>query len=892
MAIQLAGNTVIHDNQNVQVSGVTTASSFVGDGSQLTNLPASGGTLKATASGTLADGSKVIVNTDGTVSVVTKTETTGSGVGTPEVFESATLYDTSSTFDSTNQRVVIVYRDNGNSNYGTAVVGTVSGTSISFGTPVEFNSAATYEISATFDSSNGKAVIAYSDGGNSNYGTAIVGTVDPSNNSISFGSESVFRYAGSQWMAATYDSTNNRVAIAFRDQGNSGAGTAVVGTVSGTSISFGSHNAFESNETEYISATFDSTNGKVVIAYNDAINHRGEAVVGTVNAGNNTIAYGSIATFESSYDAGFVSAVYDSINQRVVIAYRDNGNSLYGTAIVGQVSGTSINFGSEVLFKSGRANVISATYDSTNGKVVISYRDGTSDYGTLVVGTVDPSDNSISFGSDTVFESSSTQYITTTFDSSNGKAVIAYSDGGNSNYGTAIVFSNTGFSVPQIGSSVDWESVDHTYFSSAVYDSTNNKVVAVYWATRGSQYGYGTAAVGTVSGTSISFGTPVTFNSDYSRDIQAAYDSTNNRVVISFKNSGNYYGTAVVGEVSGTSISFGTPVTFASSNTNKPSPVYDSTNNRVVIAYEDVGNSSYGKAIVGTVNPSNNSIAFGSPTTFNSYASYYIRATYDSTNNKVVIAYADWGQTMHGVAIVGQVSGTGNSISFPSSSTKFVTGQSDVDHSLVHDPVNNKVVIVYRDVGNNYYGTAIVGTISGTAILFNGSATVFDPVQSGANYAAVYDSLNGKVIISYTSTNGKAVAGTVSGNSISFGPSFVIESAQNYYTGSVYDSSNDKVVTVYNDAGNQSRVTATVFTPFTKVTNLTSENFIGISDGAYSNSQTATIQISGSIDDAQSGLTPGQKYYVQGDGTLSETADSPSVLAGTAVASTKLIING
>ena len=64
MAIQLAGNTVIHDNQNVQVSGVTTASSFVGDGSQLTNLPGGGGTLEATASGTLADGSKVIVNTD------------------------------------------------------------------------------------------------------------------------------------------------------------------------------------------------------------------------------------------------------------------------------------------------------------------------------------------------------------------------------------------------------------------------------------------------------------------------------------------------------------------------------------------------------------------------------------------------------------------------------------------------------------------------------------------------------------------------------------------------------------------------------------------------------------------------------------------------------------
>jgi hypothetical protein len=82
---------------------------------------------------------------------------------------------------------------------------------------------------------------------------------------------------------------------------------------------------------------------------------------------------------------------------------------------------------------------------------------------------------------------------------------------------------------------------------------------------------------------------------------------------------------------------------------------------------------------------------------------------------------------------------------------------------------------------------------------------------------------------------------------------------------------------------------ASEITPIT-TTNLTAENYIGISDGAYSNSQSATIQLAGSVDDAQSGLTPGSKYYVQGDGTLSTTADSPSVFAGTAVATTKLIV--
>ena len=76
------------------------------------------------------------------------------------------------------------------------------------------------------------------------------------------------------------------------------------------------------------------------------------------------------------------------------------------------------------------------------------------------------------------------------------------------------------------------------------------------------------------------------------------------------------------------------------------------------------------------------------------------------------------------------------------------------------------------------------------------------------------------------------------------------------------------------------------------VQNLTAENYIGISNGAYSNGQTATVQLIGSVDDAQSSLTPGQKYYVQNDGSLSTTADTPSVLAGKAISSTNLVIKG
>jgi len=76
-------------------------------------------------------------------------------------------------------------------------------------------------------------------------------------------------------------------------------------------------------------------------------------------------------------------------------------------------------------------------------------------------------------------------------------------------------------------------------------------------------------------------------------------------------------------------------------------------------------------------------------------------------------------------------------------------------------------------------------------------------------------------------------------------------------------------------------------------TNLAAGNFIGISDGAYSDGATATIQLSSpSIDDSQSGLTTGSTYYVQTDGSLSTTAGTPAVLAGIALSATQLLIKG
>ena len=80
------------------------------------------------------------------------------------------------------------------------------------------------------------------------------------------------------------------------------------------------------------------------------------------------------------------------------------------------------------------------------------------------------------------------------------------------------------------------------------------------------------------------------------------------------------------------------------------------------------------------------------------------------------------------------------------------------------------------------------------------------------------------------------------------------------------------------DNGNSNYGTARCIKKYIFETNLTSSNFIGFSDAAYSDGDTANIQIEGSVDDAQSGLTTARKHYVQNDGTLSTTAGNPSVV--------------
>ena len=459
-----------------------------------------------------------------------------------------------------------------------------------------------------------------------------------------------------------------------------------------------------------------------------------------------------------------------------------------------------------------------------------------------------------------------------------GQPVIVNADG------TVSVVSET-VNTESVSSGVVFESAS-SGTPAIGYDTSNDKVVIAY--TDSGNSSYGTAVVGTVSGISISFGTPVVFESASENRNRVVFDSSNNKILICYTDNGNSsYGTAIVGTVSGTSISFGTASVFNSGSTTNIAAGFDSTANKTVIGYRDASDSSKGKAVVATI--SDTSVSFGSATQFNSGTTRNIAVVHDSNANKTVIAYEDVGNSGYGTAIVGTVSGT--SISFGS---EVVFESADCrDEQISYDPINQKVLIVFK-LFSGFSGNGIVGTVSGTSISF-GTKVVFHSGSTDVN-KVVYDSAAQKHVILYrdqdpSPNHGRIKVATISGTSVSYSDEFTWSTTNFSEPAITYDPDQGKVVIAYVDSNNSQYGTARVYQTAYTEQNLTSENYIGMSKGgAVADTKGATLDIIGAVNDEQSGLTPGQQYFVQTDGTIGTTAATPSVLAGTAISATELLV--
>jgi len=283
-------------------------------------------------------------------------------------------------FDTSTNRIVLVYKDDGNSNYGTCSVGQITGgTTFSVGTAVVFSSASTSYCSAVYDSTSQRVVVSYSlasSGGKSKVGQVTAGGAGA--DTITFGAENTFSSSNPDYVSSTYDSTNDRVVVAYRDTSSSNYGYAVVGDITGgatNTISYGTPVLYQSTDTRYPALVHDPNEDRTVIYYTDDSNSNGTARVGTVNAGTNSISFPVAAVVFSSGSRDNV-AIYDPVNQRHVIATNETSNNDYGASVVGSLSGNTITFTGTSVFASLAATYPGGiAYDPDQDVVIITYKD-------------------------------------------------------------------------------------------------------------------------------------------------------------------------------------------------------------------------------------------------------------------------------------------------------------------------------------------------------------------------------------------------------------------------------------------------------------------------------------------------------------------------------------
>ena len=249
-------------------------------------------TLEAVASGTLANGDTVIINADGTVTAAGLVTTPVPVIGSSVEFEAGNTKYISSAYDTTSNKVIIAYQDSSDSNRVKAVVGTVASGAITFGTP------------ANLDGNSGL------------------------------------------WTSIAYDANANKVVVNYY-KNSVDDGVAQVGTVSGTSISFGSENVFSNVEVGRNAICFDSSANKLIIAYEVPGDNTIKVRVGTISGTNMT--FGAVASTAAPQGAS-IGLVYDANANKSLLCFR--GASNYGYAAVISVSGTTASIGTPAAFVS------------------------------------------------------------------------------------------------------------------------------------------------------------------------------------------------------------------------------------------------------------------------------------------------------------------------------------------------------------------------------------------------------------------------------------------------------------------------------------------------------------------------------------------------------------
>ncbi|MBN2101123.1 hypothetical protein JW710_04525 [Candidatus Dojkabacteria bacterium] len=257
-------------------------------------------------------------------------------------------------------------------------------------------------------------------------------------------------------------------------------------------------------------------------------------------------------------------------NGNVFVAYRDAGNSHYGTFVIYDSSGAQVR--GETVFASAASTYVNAT-TLTNGNVVIVYRDeGNSYYGSFVI--YDSAGNLVK--SETVFASTNTTYPQVVA-MTNGNFFIAYRDVGSSNSGMFVIYDSAG---DVVRSATSFNTA--TLYLSAT--SLTNGNILISYCDVGNSY-YGTFAIYDSAGELVKSETVYNSGTTYYID---AVTLNNGNVVMTYSDASNSNrGSFVIYDLSGNLITSETVYNTGNTVNISATPLADGN---VLVGYTDEGN--------------------------------------------------------------------------------------------------------------------------------------------------------------------------------------------------------------------------------------------------------------------------------------------------------------
>ena len=420
--------------------------------------------------------------------------------------------------------------------------------------------------------------------------------------------------------------------------------------------------------------------------------------------------------------------------------------------------------------------------------------------------------------------------------------------------------------------------------------------------------------VGTVGAgkSTITFGTRVQVNGTSTWGTgDVVHIPGTSKVAFLFTDSSNSSeGSCVIGEVSGTTITMGSKTTFrGGSAVNNVRGVWDPDANKLLVAYRDGGDSNRGSLSIGTV--SGNSCTFTGNFNFSnneiiSGSSDRLGICYDTKNNQVVINYLPQtaGTPMFAVGTI-----SGSTATFSSMQNSTFPGASDPDRvSCVYDEKADAVVFLSEHTVSgvrSIVAKAGRGVSVGSSVPYAlGAQVLADTGNTNSNSVdIIYNSVAGVSVIAYT--GGDTTPADIMRTAVltvGVNTSLAISSVKAITN---YKSDNHaNNVLGYNAAINRVLITtkrdgegggggggdATVVG--VRVSNASPGTFLGFSEDAYTDGQTASVKIVGQQIQGQTDLVIGNKYYIEGDGSLSPVDDGEGIIAGIAVSATGLLIKG